>query len=111
GPSLGWLVAFRGLQAAGGSMLNPVALSIIANTFTDSRERARAIGVWGGVFGLSIALGPVLGGVLTDSVGWRGIFWVNIPVGVAGVQVPARFLPGSPATPPRHAHPGPPPPA
>ena len=52
-PGLGWLVAFRMLQAVGGSMLNPVAMSIITNTFTEPAERARAIGVWGGVFGLS----------------------------------------------------------
>ena len=61
-PGLGWLVAFRVLQAIGGSMLNPVALSIISNTFTDPAERARAIGIWGSVFGVSLALGPVLGG-------------------------------------------------
>ena len=56
---LGWLVAFRVLQAIGGSMLNPVALSIISNTFTDPAERACAIGIWGSVFGVSLALGPV----------------------------------------------------
>src|ERR1700752_56686 len=72
-PGLGWLVAFRMIQAVGGSMLNPVAMSIITNTFTDPAERARAIGVWGGVFGLSVALGPVVGGALVDSIGWRGI--------------------------------------
>jgi EmrB/QacA subfamily drug resistance transporter len=94
-PGLGWLVAFRMLQAVGGSMMNPVAVSIIANTFTDPRERARAIGIWGGVFGLSIALGPVLGGLLVASVGWRGIFWVNIPVGVAAVVLTALFVPES----------------
>src|SRR3984885_15846977 len=82
-PGLGWLVAFRMLQALGGSMLNPVAMSIITNTFLDPRERARAIGIWGGVTGISLALGPVVGGVLVDTVGWRGIFWVNIPVGLA----------------------------
>src|SRR5439155_2248924 len=82
-PGLLWLVAFRMMQAVGGSMMNPVAVSIIANTFTDPRERARAIGIWGGVFGLSIALGPVFGGVLVASVGWRGILWVHIPVGMA----------------------------
>jgi MFS family permease len=72
-PSLGWLVVFRMLQAIGGSMLNPVAMSIIVNTFTDPRERARAIGIWGGTVGVSLALGPVVGGALIASVGWRGI--------------------------------------
>lgn len=55
-PGLGWLIVFRMVQAVGGSMLNPVAMAIITNTFTDRRERARAIGVWGGVIGLSMAL-------------------------------------------------------
>ncbi len=94
-PGLGWLVAFRMLQAIGGSMLNPVAMSIITNTFTDPGERARAIGIWGGVVGVSMALGPVLGGALVDSVGWRGIFWVNIPVGLAALVLTALFVPES----------------
>ncbi len=104
-PGLGWLVAFRMLQAIGGSMMNPVAVSIIANTFTDPGERARAIGIWGGVFGLSIAAGPVLGGVLTDSVGWRGIFWVNIPIGVGAIVLTALFVPESRAARPRRIDP------
>jgi EmrB/QacA subfamily drug resistance transporter len=94
-PSLGWLIAFRAMQAIGGSMLNPVALSIIANTFTNDRERARALGVWGAVFGLSMALGPVVGGVLVATVGWRGIFWVNIPVGIAAIVATALVVPES----------------
>jgi EmrB/QacA subfamily drug resistance transporter len=94
-PSLGWLVAFRAMQAIGGSMLNPVALSIIANTFTDDRERARALGIWGAVFGLSMAMGPVVGGVLVATVGWRGIFWVNIPVGIAAIVATALAVPES----------------
>jgi EmrB/QacA subfamily drug resistance transporter len=94
-PALGWLVAFRALQALGGSMLNPVAMSIITNTFTDPAERARAIGLWGAVFGISLALGPVVGGALVTSVGWRGIFWVNIPVGVAAIILTALFVPES----------------
>jgi EmrB/QacA subfamily drug resistance transporter len=94
-PGLGWLVAFRMLQALGGSMLNPVAMSIITNTFTDRAERARAIGMWGAVFGVSLALGPVVGGALVSSVGWRGIFWVNIPVGIAAIILTALFVPES----------------
>ena len=104
-PSLGWLIVFRMLQAIGGSMLNPVAMSIIVNTFTDPRERARAIGIWGGTVGLSLALGPVVGGALIASVGWRGIFWVNIPVGVAAIVLTALFVPESRAPHPRRFDP------
>jgi EmrB/QacA subfamily drug resistance transporter len=94
-PGLGWLIAFRMLQAIGGSMLNPVAMSIITNTFIEPRERARAIGVWGGVIGLSMALGPITGGLLVETVGWRGIFWVNVPVGIAAIVLTALFVPES----------------
>jgi EmrB/QacA subfamily drug resistance transporter len=94
-PGLGWLVAFRMVQAIGGSMLNPVAMSIITNTFIEPGERARAIGVWGGVVGLSMALGPLAGGLLVESVGWRGIFWVNIPVGIAAIVLTALYVPES----------------
>jgi EmrB/QacA subfamily drug resistance transporter len=96
-PSLGWLIAFRVIQALGGTMLNPVAMSIITNTFLDPRERARAIGFWGGTVGLSMALGPLAGGVLVQSVGWRGIFWVNIPIGLAAIVLTALFVPESKA--------------
>src|SRR6201993_1738795 len=94
-PGLGWLVAFRMLQAIGGSMLNPVAMSIITNTFIEPRERARAIGIWGGVVGLRMALGPITGGLLVDTVGWRGIFWANVPVGIAAIVLTALFVPES----------------
>jgi EmrB/QacA subfamily drug resistance transporter len=104
-PSLGWLIAFRMLQAVGGSMLNPVAMSIITNTFTDRTERARAMGVWGAAYGLSMALGPVFGGLLVDSIGWRGIFWVNIPVGIAAIALTALFVPESRAPRPRRPDP------
>src|SRR6266567_689021 len=98
-------VADRIGQGAGGSMLNPAALGIITNTFTRPAERARAIGVWDGVFGLSMALGPVLGGVLVGTVGWRGIFWANIPVGLAAVSLTALFVPDSRAPRSRRADP------
>jgi EmrB/QacA subfamily drug resistance transporter len=104
-PSLGWLIAFRALQAVGGSMLNPVALSIITNTFTEPRERARAIGVWGGVIGFSQALGPLLGGILVESLTWRAIFWINIPFGIAAFVMAMRFVPESKAPHPRRLDP------
>jgi EmrB/QacA subfamily drug resistance transporter len=94
-PSLAWLIVFRMIQAVGGSMLNPVAMSIITNTFTDRSERARAIGIWGGVIGISMALGPVVGGALVATVGWRGIFWVNIPIGLAAAVLTGLFVPES----------------
>lgn len=104
-PSLGWLIGFRMLQAVGGSMLNPVAMSIITNTFTDPRERARAIGVWGAVVGISMAAGPLIGGLLVDSVGWRSIFWVNLPVGLLALVLTLRYVPESRAEHPRRPDP------
>ncbi|THA78637.1 DHA2 family efflux MFS transporter permease subunit [Streptomyces sp. A0642] len=91
-PSLEALIAFRMVQAVGGCMLNPVAMSIITNTFTDPRERARAIGVWGAVVGISMAAGPVVGGLLVDSVGWRSIFWVNLPIGIVALLLTWRYV-------------------
>ncbi|MFJ6620829.1 MFS transporter [Kitasatospora sp. NPDC091335] len=103
-PGLGWLLAARMLQAVGGSMLNPVAMSIISNTFTDSRQRARAIGVWSGVVGISMAAGPILGGVLVESAGWRAIFWINVPIGLAALFL-TRYVPESRAARTRRADP------
>ncbi|MDI2124918.1 MFS transporter [Yinghuangia seranimata] len=94
-PGLNWLIAARVVQAIGGSMLNPVAMSIVTNTFTDPAERARAIGIWGGVFGLSMALGPVVGGALVGTVGWEAVFLINIPVGIAGIALAQRYIPES----------------
>jgi EmrB/QacA subfamily drug resistance transporter len=94
-PTLGWLIAARALQGVGGSMLNPVAMSIITNVFTDPRERARAIGAWGATVGISLGLGPVVGGLLTQSVGWRAIFWINVPIGLAAVVLTALYVPES----------------
>ncbi len=104
-PTLEWLIAFRMVQAVGGSMLNPVAMSIITNTFTDPRERARAIGVWGAVVGISMAVGPLIGGLLVESVGWRSIFWINLPVGLLAFALTLRFVPESRAGHPRRPDP------
>ncbi|MCX4908833.1 MFS transporter [Streptomyces sp. NBC_00878] len=94
-PSLDSLIVFRMIQAVGGSMLNPVAMSIITNTFTNPRERARAIGVWSAVVGISMAAGPLVGGLLVDSVGWRSIFWINLPVGLTALLLTLRYVPES----------------
>jgi EmrB/QacA subfamily drug resistance transporter len=104
-PNLELLVIFRILQGIGASMLNPVAMSIIRNVFEDPRERAQAIGVWGAVIGLSMALGPVVGGALVDSVGWRAVFLVNVPVGVLALALTAAFVPESRAPRPRRIDP------
>ncbi len=99
--SIEMLVAFRVVQAIGGAMMNPVAMSIIVNTFTDPRERAQAIGLWGSVFGVSMAIGPLLGGVLVETIGWRSIFWVNVPIALAAIVLTAKFVPESRAAHPR----------
>src|ERR1700761_4988885 len=104
-PSLSWLIGFRVLQGIGGSMLNPAALGIITNTFVTPSDRAKAIGVWDGVSGLSMALGPVIGGILVGTVGWRGIFWANIPVGLAAIAMTALLVPDSKAERGRKADP------
>ncbi len=96
-PTLTMLIIFRMMQAVGGSMLNPVAMSIITNTFTNPRERAQAIGVWGAVVGVSMALGPVVGGLLVSAVGWQSVFWINVPIGLAAVFLAARYIPESKA--------------
>ncbi|OSP44733.1 MULTISPECIES: MFS transporter [unclassified Streptomyces] len=104
-PGTGSLIAFRMLQAVGGAMLNPVAMSIITNTFRDPGQRARAIGIWGGVAGMSLAFGPVVGGTLVDTVGWRAIFWINVPVGLAALLLTVFLVPESRAPRPRRFDP------
>ena len=104
-PTQGALIVARVVQAVGGSMLSPVAMSIIRNVFVDPVERARAIGVYAAMFGLSIALGPVLGGTLVQAVGWRAVFLVNVPVGAVAILATRRFVPESRAERPRRVDP------
>ena len=100
-PNTGSLVALRMLQGLGGSMLTPISLSIVRNTFHDPKERAQALGIWSGIFGVAAACGPVVGGILVSSVGWRSIFWVNVPIGAAMIAAALRYVPESRAPRPR----------
>lgn len=97
-PNLPLLILFRCIQGVGGSMLNPVALSIISNTFSNGVQRARAIGVWSGVVGISTAAGPIIGGLLVDTIGWRSIFWINVPIAILGLIGTLVFVPESRAS-------------
>lgn len=94
-PTIEWLIAARLVQGIGGSMLNPVALSIISQVFTGRVERARALGFWGAVVGISMALGPTVGGLLIQVVGWRAVFWINLPICAAAIVLTALFVPES----------------
>jgi EmrB/QacA subfamily drug resistance transporter len=94
-PNIDTLIAARLVQAVGGSMMNPVAMSIITQVFTGRVERARAIGVWGGVVGVSMALGPIVGGALIQVVDWRAVFWINLPICALAILLTAIFVPES----------------
>jgi EmrB/QacA subfamily drug resistance transporter len=83
------LIAARVVQGAGAALMNPATLSIIAATFAP-RERGMAIGIWAGVSALALAIGPLVGGLLTEHLSWHWIFFVNVPVGV--VAIAASFL-------------------
>jgi EmrB/QacA subfamily drug resistance transporter len=94
-PNIETLIGARFLQATGGSMMNPVAMSIITQVFRGRVERARAIGVWGGVVGISMALGPIVGGALIEYVDWRAVFWINLPICALAILLTAIFVPES----------------
>ncbi len=99
------LIGARMVQAVGGAMLNPVAMSIITNTFTEPKERARAIGMWGTAIGVSMGLGPLVGGALVDGIGWEAIFWLNVPVCLTAIVATAILVPESKAPHPRRPDP------
>jgi len=87
-PTAGWLVAFRAGQGVGAALMNPLSLSILVATF-DRRRLGTAIGIWAGISALALAIGPVIGGVLVQHVGWSAVFWINVPIGVIGALVTA----------------------
>src|SRR3989440_499178 len=90
--SEGWLIAARAVQGLGAALLSPAALSIVTNTFTEGAERNRALGVWGAVAGSGGAPGVLLGGVLTDSLGWQWVLFVNTPIGILAALLAPRLI-------------------
>ena len=92
-PTGGALVAARAAQGAGASAVVPGSLALLAVIYTEPDARSRAIGLWGGAGGIAAAVGPVLGGVLVSWIGWRAVFWVNIPIIAVACRLTLRSRP------------------
>jgi EmrB/QacA subfamily drug resistance transporter len=90
-PDATTLVVARAVQGVGGAIVMPLTLTVISNA-VPKEKRAQALGVWGGVAGLAVALGPVVGGAIVDGISWQWIFWLNVPVGIALVPLIVRKL-------------------
>ncbi len=101
-PSIAVLIAGRLLQGLGPAIVAPTTLAIISATFTERRERARAISVWSSGSGLALALGPVVGGVLVDAFGWRAVFLVNVPLALLIMALGSRYVQRIPRSPALH---------
>jgi EmrB/QacA subfamily drug resistance transporter len=90
-PDIQLLIFFRVLQAIGGGFLVPSTLALITDAYPDRTERSKAIGIWSATTAVSTGLGPPLGGLLVDTLGWRSVFWINLPVVVIAIAVAARY--------------------
>jgi EmrB/QacA subfamily drug resistance transporter len=84
--SAGWLIGARVVQGVGSALMNPATLSIITATFPP-RQRGMAIGIWAGVAAMALAIGPLVGGLITEHIGWNWIFFINVPVGILAIVV------------------------
>jgi MFS transporter, DHA2 family, methylenomycin A resistance protein len=94
-PTLGLLIAARTGQGLAAALMLPQGLAIAAAAFPDAADRARATGAWAMTAASSAAVGPIVGGLLSDTLGWRFIFWLNVPVGLAALAMSYRYLPES----------------
>jgi EmrB/QacA subfamily drug resistance transporter len=94
----GQLIAARAVQGLGAAILSPAALSIVTTTFRDGSERNKALGIWGAVAGSGGAAGVLLGGALTDGLGWEWVLWVNVPIGIAAAAIAPSLLAESRST-------------
>jgi EmrB/QacA subfamily drug resistance transporter len=98
-PNMAGLIAFRCFQGLGSAVLTPASLGIITNTFVDRKRRAMAVGVWSATTGLSMGVGPVLGGFLVENFGWRSVFLVNVPIGLVALAATRTLIESKSATP------------
>lgn len=92
-PSTGWLIGARVAQGVGAALAVPASLALLQAAYKDRARRRRAFGIWGGVAGIAAGGGPVLGGLLVSGLGWRSVFFLNVPIGIAGLMLAARTLP------------------
>ena len=93
-PNLSVLIVARTVQGLGGAVVLPLSLTILTAAFPIER-RGMIVGIYGGLAGLAVALGPIVGGAITQSIDWHWIFWINVPIGVAAVCLGRRLLPES----------------
>ncbi|WP_131738081.1 MFS transporter [Actinomadura roseirufa] len=91
-PTIETLIAARLAQGVGAALFMPSSLALLVHAFPDSRDRTRAVGLWSAVVSSAIALGPTVGGVMVDAFGWRSIFLINLPLGLAGMALTRRYI-------------------
>ena len=95
-PTLGFLVAARAVQGVGAAVLVPCSLNLLNNAYREERARAHAVGLWAAGAAVALSAGPLIGGVLISSLGWRSIFFINAPIGLAGILLTVRFATETP---------------
>src|SRR2546423_4160300 len=87
-PDPTFLSVARSIQGIGGAVMFAVSLALIAQEFPAGRERGTAMGLYGATIGVAVAIGPLVGGALTDALGWQSIFYLNVPIGLAAIAIP-----------------------
>lgn len=102
-PNIQLLITFRVLQALGGGFLVPGTLALVTDAYPERKERSKAIGIWSATTAVSTGLGPPLGGLLVDSLGWRSVFWINLPIVAIAIAMAARYATESKESEPRPA--------
>ncbi|MBC7645379.1 MAG: DHA2 family efflux MFS transporter permease subunit [Thermoleophilia bacterium] len=90
-PTIGWLVAARAFQGVGGAIVTPLTLTLLSAA-VPADMRGIALGAWGGIAGLAVALGPVVGGAIVEGISWQWIFWINVPIGLVLIPIAWRML-------------------